>query len=117
MKTFKRRLYIGAIAILSLLAGIVLPVSVTSSSMLLSTSSPDLIINEITLSPEEPGIGDTVSFKVVVKNQGDTLATASHVACYVDGTFLGSAYVPAISPNYSTAIYFTWKAVAGEEHY
>lgn len=46
---------------------------------------PDLIIESITLTPPDPGVGGTADIEVVVKNQGDASTTAGfNVYLYVE---------------------------------
>ena len=49
---------------------------------------PDLVITGITLSPENPAIGDTITFTVTVKNQGGGKAENFKVAYFLDDTLL-----------------------------
>jgi len=83
----------------------------TSASF--STLAPDLIIEAITWSPENPSIGDTVTFTVTIKNQGSDKADSSHVAYYIDDTYLTSASVSLIDPGATDNQTFTWTAQAG----
>ncbi|MFC1913652.1 CARDB domain-containing protein [Chloroflexota bacterium] len=75
--------------------------------------APDLIIETITWSPQNPSIGDSVTFSVTIKNQGDGEAGSSRVAYYADGIHLGSASVNSLAPGASTTKTFTWTAEAG----
>ncbi len=79
----------------------------------LSTLTPDLIIETITWSPENPSIRDTVTFTVTIKNQGSGSAGSSRVAYYIDDTYLTSDYVSPIDPGASADETFTWTAQAG----
>jgi len=45
---------------------------------------------------------------VVVKNTGNELANASHVALYVDGALLGKEEVPGIGAGNETTVQFKW---------
>ena len=74
---------------------------------------PDLIVQDITLSPEEPLIGDIVTITVNVKNQGTHEAGNSHVACHIDDTVLASEYISSIDAGTIRTIAFTWTAQAG----
>ena len=74
---------------------------------------PDLIVQAITLSPQEPAIDDTVTITVTVKNQGTDVAALSHVVCYVDSTILATEPVSALDAGTMTTKTFTWTAQAG----
>ncbi len=79
----------------------------------LSTLAPDLIIESITWSPESPSKGDTVTFSVTVKNQGNNRASPSRVDFYIDGSSRGSQEVPEIDAGATATKPFTWIAQAG----
>ena len=78
-----------------------------------STLAPDLIIETITWSPEEPSESDTVSFSVTIKNQGSDRAGSSHVDFYIDGSTRGSQEVQRIDAGAKVTKTFTWVARAG----
>jgi subtilase family serine protease len=102
--------------VLSLLAGICTPAPVLADSaktLFVSTSAPDLVIEAITWSPETPTIGGTVTFTVVIRNQGNGPADASYVAYYIDSTFQSSAPVNSIASGATVVKTFTWTAQAG----
>ncbi len=79
----------------------------------LSTLAPDLIIESITSSPEIPSKGDTVTFSVTVKNQGNGKASNSRVDFYIDGSSRGYQEVPEIGAGSTATKTFTWVAQAG----
>ncbi|HEY81678.1 MAG TPA: hypothetical protein G4O01_00090 [Dehalococcoidia bacterium] len=79
----------------------------------LGTSLPDLVIEAITWSPQNPVIGDEVTFTVSVKNQGTAEAGASRVAYYIDDAYLASDLVGSLAPGDSASLTFTWTALAG----
>ena len=77
---------------------------------------PDLVVASITWEPTDPSIGDTVTFTVIVKNQGKGRAGGSDVEYYLDGstfqykqTSLGS-----IAAGETAIGKFTWSARPGE---
>lgn len=74
---------------------------------------PDLIVQAITLSPQEPALDETVTITVTIKNQGTAAAGLSHVVCYVDSTILDTHSVSALAVGAVTTTAFTWKAQAG----
>jgi len=77
------------------------------------TLAPDLFIEAITWSPENPSKGDTVTFNVTITNQGSGKAGNSRVAYYIDDTYLTSASVSPIDPSATDSKAFTWTAKAG----
>ncbi|MFC2040857.1 CARDB domain-containing protein [Chloroflexota bacterium] len=76
-------------------------------------SPPDLIIESITWSPANPSEGDSVTFTVIIKNQGNGKAGDSYVAYYIDNTYLASKPVNPIDPSATNTKTFTWIAEAG----
>jgi subtilase family serine protease len=74
---------------------------------------PDLIIETITWSPENPAIGNTVTFTVTIKNQGSGPSGSCYVAYYIDDTYLTSDHVNPIDAGASADESFTWTAQAG----
>lgn len=116
MTEYKRWVLLSAVVILCLIAGIWAPASISSDNAKVSASSttaPDLIIQDITWSPEIPSIGDTVTFTIIIKNQGDSQAGASRVAYYIDDVYQASAYVNPVEPGETNSKSFTWKAQSG----
>lgn len=79
----------------------------------LSELVPDLVVQDITLSPENPILGDTVTFTVTIKNQGTEEAGPSRVAYYIDGTYLASEYMDPIAAGTTVTKTFTWKPQVG----
>ena len=78
------------------------------------TPPSDLIIEQITWTPPEPIIGDTVTFTVTVKNQGEAGSDYAHIAYYIDNIQITSDRVNPISANATDNQTFTWAAIAGE---
>ncbi|MFC1902280.1 CARDB domain-containing protein, partial [Chloroflexota bacterium] len=113
MREHKRRVLLGAAAALYLLAGIWAPAPALADTAAASSAAPDLIIETITWSPEVPSIGDTVTFTVIIKNQGSSQADASHIAGYIDDTRQTTTDVSPIAPGDTAAKDFTWTARAG----
>ena len=79
----------------------------------LSTVVPDLIIKDITWTPQNAGVGDNVTFTVVIKNQGGGDATASRASYYINGTYKGYLSVPALAAGAETTGTFTYTAEYG----
>jgi len=78
-----------------------------------SPPASDLVIHDITRSPENPSIGDTVTFTAIIKNQGSSQAASSHVAYFIDGPLKGYEVVPEIGAGATVNNTFTWTAQAG----
>lgn len=74
---------------------------------------PDLVIQDIAWSPQNPLLGDSVSFTVVITNRGEDKAASSYVAFFVDGTFQDSRSVYSINSGATTKAYFYWEAELG----
>ena len=104
---------LSSITAICLLAGACVPASMLGATVLLSTPDPDLIIEKITWSPENPSVGDTVTFTVDIKNQGGGQAGSSSVAYYIDDAFLGDDPVSPIDTGATATVAFTWEAQAG----
>jgi archaellum component FlaF (FlaF/FlaG flagellin family) len=85
----------------------------TSSPATLPTTGPDLIIQDITWSPEVPIKGKDVTFAVVVTNQGKADAKSFYVYYYVDGSYKDSDSVYLIDAGATTTVSFTWSAETG----
>jgi len=79
----------------------------------LNIPSPDLIVQEITWSPADAAVGDTVTFTVITRNQGSGEAGSSQVTCSVDGSIVGSDEAPAIDAGIGASTTFKWVAEAG----
>jgi uncharacterized repeat protein (TIGR01451 family) len=76
-------------------------------------TAPDLIVSNISLSPAEPAIDDTVSITVAVKNQGTGDSFGSYLVCYVDTTIIGTKYINPIDAGLTVTESFSWKATQG----
>jgi subtilase family serine protease len=77
------------------------------------TLLPDLTVTDITWDPENPGVGDTVTFTVTVKNQGTGRSVSSRLACYVSGSFSDYVDIGQIEAGKEAHGVFTWKALGG----
>jgi len=78
-----------------------------------STPAPDLIVKEITWSPEDPIRGETVTFSVVIENDGSGSAGPSAVEFYIDDISRGFQDVPRIEAGDNVTKTFTWAAKSG----
>ena len=85
----------------------------TSSLTAPPTTGPDLIIQEITWSPNVPTAGQSVSFAVTVTNQGKAEAKSFYVYYYVDGSYKNSTSVYSIAAGATRTVSFTWSAETG----
>lgn len=75
------------------------------------TILPDLIIESLSLSPEAPRIGDTVTFTVTIKNKGLGDSETSELKYYIDGTnttYSNTVSVPAIVAGETAKSTFSW---------
>ncbi|OGO30532.1 MAG: hypothetical protein A2Z29_11165 [Chloroflexi bacterium RBG_16_56_11] len=78
-----------------------------------ATSGIDLVVENISLSPANPVIADTVSITVTIKNSGTELAPDSYVVCYVDASILSTQAVAPLAAGTMTTKTFTWQAQPG----
>ena len=85
---------------------------------ILQKSGPDLTVQSVNWTPANPAVGNTVTFSVLVKNQGLDPTPASGVSARVtvNGTLaLNGSIASAIAPGASAAIGISgsWTAVNG----
>ncbi len=116
MSDFKRRVISGALVFLCLLTGLSAPAwlhGAVSTTPVAAAAEPDLIIESLVLSPEAPSIGNTITFTVTVKNQGDSRAEASRLDCFIDEDHLATSAVEPIGAGALAVKTCTWKALAG----
>jgi hypothetical protein len=69
---------------------------------------PDLIITDLWWNPEEPNKGDAITFTVQIKNQGSGSAGSSTTNYYIDGSYVDSDSVPALSAGSTSTQTFMW---------
>jgi uncharacterized repeat protein (TIGR01451 family) len=79
----------------------------------ISLIPPDLLISNITWSPQNPSAGDKVTFTVTVTNQGAGDASNFYVSHYLDGKLLGNGYVSMVAHDSSVNETCTWTADLG----
>lgn len=75
------------------------------------TILPDLIIESLSLSPDAPRIGDTVTFTVSIKNKGLGDSETSELKYYIDGTnttYSNTVSIPAIVAGETAESTFSW---------
>jgi len=102
-------------ATIALSLAFILGINALGSYHIVAASDPgaDLIVQDISLSPENPTFGDTVTITVIIKNQGIQDADSSRVACYIDDNYLTSEYVEPINADTVKITTFTWDAQVG----
>jgi len=86
MNDDKRRVILGAVMTLCLLVALCTPAPVSADNIrafALSTSAPDLVVDFTSLVPETPSIGEMVTFKVDIANQGNSDAGPFRVDFYI----------------------------------
>ena len=69
---------------------------------------PDLVVQDISWSPSNPKLDDTVTINVKTKNQGSENAGGFYVGYYVDGSYYDRDYVSSLSAGSTTTTSFTW---------
>ncbi|MFH1652250.1 MAG: CARDB domain-containing protein [Chloroflexota bacterium] len=79
-----------------------------------SPLSPDLIIKSVSWMPTSPSVGDTVTFTVIVENQGNGRSDSTNLAYYIEASVTGSQPIPAIDAGSTAKHTFTWTAEAGK---
>ncbi len=116
MSIYKLRAWPGVMVILCLLAGLTAPAIIPGDNKAFaqSTDEPDLVIESISWLPEAPVIGDTVTFTVNIGNHGNSQASASRIAYYIDDIFIETDYVNQVGANTTITNIFTRQARAGE---
>jgi uncharacterized repeat protein (TIGR01451 family) len=75
--------------------------------------APDLVVQNITLSPPSPVVDTSITITVTVKNQGDTSAGQFSVACEMDNAPLDAKIVNSLGAGITSALTFTWTAQPG----
>ncbi|MFC1988566.1 CARDB domain-containing protein [Chloroflexota bacterium] len=77
------------------------------------TKVPDLIVQGIAWTPQEPSTGETMTLSVTIKNSGNGRADSSYMAYYIDDTRLGSDRVDPMEPGETQNRTFTWTVQEG----
>ena len=123
----KKGLKYGRIALLAffLLVGSLFPAcsspgavvtGLSSASVLYaSDAKPDLTIQSLTWSPQDPSKGDTITISVTIKNQGNTLSISSTVCLYVDGYLKKEVFLESLDVGGTAVKEFSWTAQQGSQ--
>jgi hypothetical protein len=74
---------------------------------------PDLMIREISWTPETPAAGSTVAFTVTIKNNGTANAGFFKTVCYIDQTKLGEWSIFSLLIGQEVNKTFSWTYVEG----
>ncbi len=82
-------------------------------SITLKSLVSDLIIADISWSPSDAAVGDTVTFKITVKNNGAGSSGVTRISPYIDGKFQGHLGYPTIEAGETESNTFTWVAEPG----
>ncbi len=82
-----------------------------------SVLAPDLIIDGITCSLENPSIGEEVTFAITTKNQGNKRAGCSNIGLNVDGNDSGYRPVPLLEAGDNYTLNYTWTASTGSHDF
>ena len=116
---------ITALLTFFLLTGSIFPACSSPGTILTGLSSlgvlyapdvkPDLIIQSVTWSPQNPSKGDTITISATVKNQGDTLSISSTVRMYVDGYMKNEVFLESLDAGSASVKEFTWTAQQGSQ--
>jgi len=82
-------------------------------TVVFSALLPDLIIEDISWSPEAPSILDNVNFTVFVTNQGGATSGMSSVDFYINDTLSDTGLINGLEPGASGNATFSWLAKEG----
>lgn len=84
-----------------------------NNTRIVSLPLPDLLLQDISWSPEAAVIGDTVTFSISLVNAGGSDTQATVINCKVDGEVIRSLDLPAIAPGETVTNTFEWVATGG----
>ena len=79
----------------------------------LTPLGPDLIIESIDWSHNDPPVGEMVTFTLTIKNNGGSRAGTSLVHLYIDNNPEGFQDIPELGPGATVTRTFSWKVAAG----
>lgn len=77
------------------------------------TALADLVVESIEWSPQNPELGQPVSFAATVRNAGSGRAAESQIRMSVGDGFARDANLPRIPPGETASASFEWQAQAG----
>jgi subtilase family serine protease len=113
MMSYTKQVFRIGLVLLSL-AAVLCVTLLPAGAMAQPDTAPDLVIESITWVPENPVIGNTVTFQATIKNQGNGQSAACEVGYYIDDTSLHQVPIGQLDAGNSVTDTFTWKATAGE---
>jgi subtilase family serine protease len=79
----------------------------------LNVISADLVMDPVTWLPEEPSLGETLTFTVTVRNRGYGEAAATRLNYYVDGERIDYRSISALAYGNIQSSTFTWTVEEG----
>ena len=83
-----------------------------------ATALPDLVVDKIAWSPENPALGDEVAVTLTVKNNGEGRASAASVQYSVgEDEISGELDIPALESGGAADASFAWTARKGEHEF
>jgi subtilase family serine protease len=82
----------------------------------LTTLAPDLIIQSLSWSPASPSKGDSITFSVNIRNQGNSRSRTNRLIFYINGTSRGFQDVYPLDPGSSTTKTYNWVAQSGQHN-
>ncbi len=82
-------------------------------SFAFSVLAPDLEIESISWSPENPSNGEKVTISATVKNRGTLPATGSTMNLKIDGNSRGNREIPGLEAGASRTVSYIWMALPG----
>ena len=83
-----------------------------------ATALPDLVVDKIAWSPENPALGDEVAVTLTVKNNGEGRASAASVQYSVgEDALSGELDIPALESGGAADASFAWTAKKGEHEF
>jgi len=90
-----------------------------SASAVLSVTAgqaPDLLVESISWLPLSPAAGETVTFTVTLRNQGDSGSGSSVTKYYLDDQYVDEDGNIGLGPGESRQETFSWRASCGHTH-
>jgi subtilase family serine protease len=78
-----------------------------------SVLAPDLIVENLSWTPENPSSGEKVNYSITIKNTGNKLSTASTMAFFIDGTLCVNRETSALEAGESDILTFSLTASSG----